>query len=225
MEKLINDKIAEQVIQVFSGMQNPVEILFFEKKNECDYCPDTRQLLEEVAGLSEKIGLQTFDLEEDEQAARQYHVDQAPAFVIVSRTGDQLIDYGIRFLGIPSGHEFTSLINDLVMVSNRETGLSQPTREYLKSLTQPVKLQVFTTPTCPYCPRAVVLAHQMALESEWVEAEMVDAIEFGELADRFDVNGVPQTTINDGAWHVIGAVPEDHLVGEIKQALGVNSEL
>jgi hypothetical protein len=59
----------------------------------------------------------------------------------------------------------------------------------------------------------------MALESPWVQAEMVEAMEFPELSDRHGVSGVPQTTINDGAGNVIGAVPEDHLVEEIRRSL------
>ena len=65
----------------------------------------------------------------------------------------------------------------------------------------------------------MVLAHQMALESPLVEAEMVEALEFPELADRFEVSGVPQTTINSGAGTVVGAVPEDQLVAEIARAI------
>lgn len=64
-----------------------------------------------------------------------------------------------------------------------------------------------------------MLAHQMALESPWVQAEMVEAMEFPELSDRHAVSGVPQTTINDGAGNVIGAVPEDQLVEEIRRVL------
>jgi len=65
----------------------------------------------------------------------------------------------------------------------------------------------------------VVLAHQMALESPWVQAEMVEAIEFPELSNRHRVSGVPQTTINDGAGAVVGAVPEEHLLAEVLRAL------
>ncbi len=64
-----------------------------------------------------------------------------------------------------------------------------------------------------------MLAHQMAMESPMVEAEMVEAMEFPELATRHRVSGVPQTTVNDGAAHVVGAVPEDHLIAEILNAL------
>jgi hypothetical protein len=59
----------------------------------------------------------------------------------------------------------------------------------------------------------------MAMESALVEAEMVEAMEFPELADRHNVNGVPQTTINDGAAHVVGAMPEDALLAEILRAV------
>lgn len=68
----------------------------------------------------------------------------------------------------------------------------------------------------------MVLAHQMALESPLVQAEMVEAIEFPDLSDRHHVSGVPQTTINDGAGTVVGAVPEEHLLAEILRT--VNGE-
>jgi hypothetical protein len=65
-----------------------------------------------------------------------------------------------------------------------------------------------------------VLAHMMAMESPLVEAEMVEAMEFPDLADRFNVSGVPQTTINQGAGTVVGATLEDYLLNEIKRAVG-----
>lgn len=64
-----------------------------------------------------------------------------------------------------------------------------------------------------------MLAHQMALESPMVEAEMVEAMEFPELSNRFHVSGVPQTTINAGAGTVVGAVPEENLLREIQRAV------
>jgi len=59
----------------------------------------------------------------------------------------------------------------------------------------------------------------MALESHFVQSEMVEAMEFPELAEQFHVSGVPQTTINSGLGRVVGAVPEAHLVDEIRNAL------
>jgi len=217
---LVNDDVLEQVREVFKGLTGPVEVLFFgQEKEDCPYCEDALQLVQEVAGLSGLLRVHRYDLGRDTAIARQYKVDKAPGLVIAGRDGEQVLDFGIRFAGIPAGHEFTSLVYSLLLVSNKNSELEQPTRDFLASLKEPVHLQVFVTPTCPYCPRAVVLAHRMALESPLVEAEMVEAMEFPELSRKFNVGGVPQTTINQGAGTVIGAMPEDHLVAEIRRAL------
>lgn len=218
-ERLLNEEITGQVQQAFQQLQEPVEVLFFGQKSNCDYCDDTYQLLREVTDLSNQLNLHKYDLDEHAEEARRFHVDKAPAIVIAGREGDQIRDYGVRFYGIPAGHEFSTLIHDLILVSSRDSGLEPETREWLKGLKKPVHLQVFVTPTCPYCPRAVVLAHQMALESDLVEAEAVEAMEFPDLANQFNVSGVPQTTINLGAGTVVGAVPEEDLLTEIQQAI------
>ena len=219
MPPFLSDDMTRQIKEIFDGLINPVEVLFFGKESDCTYCQESLQLLEEVTGLSDKISVSVYDLDANVAEAQHYKVDKAPGFVIVSKEGDQLIDYGIRYFGIPSGYEFTSLVNDLVMVSSRNSALAGPTRQFLKALTQPVYLQVFTTPTCQYCPRAVVLAHQMALESPLVEAEMIDAAAFFDLANQYEVNGVPHTVINHGAGRLVGAASEEDLVKEIQRVL------
>ena len=85
-------------------------------------------------------------------------------------------------------------------------------------------MQVFVTPTCPYCPQAVILAHQMAMESEFVTGEMVEAMEFADLSNQFNVSGVPHTIINSGSGEVVGAVPESRLMNEIQKALKLEIE-
>lgn len=217
---MLDDTIRKQVNDVFAGLKEPVDIIFFSKKENCQYCSEIDQLLTEVSALSEKISLQKYDIDEAAPLAEQLHVEEAPTFVLAGKNEHSSEDFGIRFVGAPFGHEFTSLINDILLVSGRESGLNEKTKHALKELTQPVKLQVFITPTCPYCPRAVVLAHQMAMESPYVQAEMVEAMEFPELADRYGVSGVPHTTINDGAGTLVGAAPEETLLAEIQKALG-----
>ena len=217
---LLNEDIIGEVSAVFEQLKEPVEVLFFGKKMDCEYCADTLQLIQEVVDLSKKLSLTIVDIEEEPAVAGQYNVDKTPGLVVAGRDGEKILDYGIRHAGIPSGHEFSTLINDIVMVSGRESGLNQQTREFLNGLNEPVLMQVFVTPTCPYCPRAVILAHQMALESPMVEAEMVEATEFPELANRFNVSGVPQTTINNGAGTVVGAVPEENMLAELMRVTG-----
>ena len=82
------------------------------------------------------------------------------------------------------------------------------------ALRDPVHIQVFVTPTCPYCPCAVVLAHKLAMASELVTADMVEATEFPHLANKYHVHGVPRTVVNE-TIHIEGAVPEAALMSEI----------
>jgi glutaredoxin-like protein len=137
------------VRDVFQELQEPVHVLLFvsKDKNKCPYCDDTRQLLEEVVALSDKLQLTVFDLDEEPAVAKNYNVDKAPTLVIAAEGEDGPIDYGVRYAGIPSGHEFSSLIQDLIQVSKRDSGLSQPTRDFLAQLKEPVHLQIFVTPT------------------------------------------------------------------------------
>ncbi len=219
MTKLLNENIENQIREVFTGLKQPVHIIFFGTQENCDYCSDTLQLAGEVAALSDLLSLEQHDLQADTDLAAQYHVDKTPALIIAAKDGETVTDYGVRLLGIPSGHEFTSLIQDILLVSGRDSGLTPAAREFLKTINQPVHLQVFVTPTCPYCPRAVVLAHMMAIENPMVQAEMIEAMEFPALANRHQVSGVPHTVINGGAGNVVGAVPETSLLHAIGQAL------
>jgi alkyl hydroperoxide reductase subunit AhpF len=128
-------------------MQQPVQILFFGQKEKCDYCEDTHQLLEELVAISEKIGLSVYDMEADADVAKNFNVDKTPGIVIAAKSGEQITDFGIRYAGIPSGHEFTSIIQDVMLVSGRDSGLNDQTRSFLKDLKDPIHMQVFVTPT------------------------------------------------------------------------------
>jgi alkyl hydroperoxide reductase subunit AhpF len=148
METLLPDTIITQLREVFEKLDQPVQVLLFVSKDNCPGCEPTQQLLGEVIALSEKLSLSVHDLDEEPDLARLYRVEgKAPAIVMAGRDGDQIIDFGIRYLGIPSGHEFNTLIQDLMLVSGRDSGLSAQTRSYLKGLTKPLHLEVFVTPT------------------------------------------------------------------------------
>lgn len=220
MEKLLDPQITRQIQQVFEGIQEPVHVLLFTSKANCDSCDEARQLLEEVIALNDKLEIRVYDIDQNQDLASRFNVTNAPGIVFAAKDGDDVKNLGIQFSGIPSGHEFNTLINDILIVSRRDSGLDAKTREYLKNLDKPLHLQVFVTPTCPYCPRAVLLAHQMAMENPMmIRAEGVEATEFPDLANRFNVRGVPQTVINAGSGTVVGAVPEQNLLAEIMRAL------
>jgi alkyl hydroperoxide reductase subunit AhpF len=100
-----------------------------------------------VSALSNRIHLSVHDLDQDAELASRHGVDKAPTLVILGQDGEQVTDFGVRFAGIPAGHEFISFVQAIVNVSGRETTLSEETRQFLHELAEPVHLQVFVTPT------------------------------------------------------------------------------
>jgi glutaredoxin-like protein len=217
---LISEKDAEHLRNEFaSHLANPVKLVMFTQSFECQFCAETRQIVEEVAALSDKITAEVYDFVEDKPVAEAYGVDKIPAIAIVRDEDGEERDYGIRFYGIPSGYEFTTVIEDILDVSNGESGLQPKSKEAVAGISEPVHFQVFITPTCPYCPQAVQLAHKFAIESDLIRADMVEAIEFPHLANKYSVYGVPRTVINDKV-HQEGAAPEPLMLAKLLEAVG-----
>lgn len=147
MTNMLDENISAQIREIFANLPNPVHLLFFGRSKNCEYCAETRKLVEEVVALSDKLTMAVHDLDSESEIARQYQVDKTPGIVIAAKDGDMITDLGIRYAGIPSGHEFSSFIQDIILASSRDSGLSADTRTFLQSLKEPLHLQVFITPT------------------------------------------------------------------------------
>lgn len=148
MKQILPDQIVTQVRQVLAAqLLEPVEMVLFTSQEACETCADAQQLLEELAALSDKLYLSVHDIKAEAELARQMNVDKTPGIVLVGRDGEKQIDYGIRLSGVPSGYAFSTLINDLILVSGRDSKLQPLTRSSLQNIKQPVLLQVFSTPT------------------------------------------------------------------------------
>ena len=139
---LIGEKEQEQIKEMLVAMPNPVTAIVFTQEKECQFCAETRQLVEKVATLSDKIKVEVYDFQADKAQVEKYGIDKIPAIAIVGAK-----DYGIRFYGIPSGYEFSAFLEDLIDVSKGTTDLGAKTKKGLAKLTQPLHFQVFTTPT------------------------------------------------------------------------------
>ncbi len=211
--KLLNQKISDDLKKLFNTMNKTVHLKFFTQEMECHFCKETHNLLDEISTLSDKINLEIFDFQKDEEIVKKFNIDKIPALVVMDEK-----DRGIRFFGIPSGYEFSSLISSIMLVSTGKLNLKKSTMEVLDYIKKPIHLQVFVSPTCPYCPPAVILAHQMAYYSEFVTADMVEASEFQHLSIKYQVQGVPRTIINETQF-MEGAAPEEMLLEKIKASL------
>jgi glutaredoxin-like protein len=210
---LLNDEIRQEVAKILVDLPNPVRLLFFAGPEHCDYCEEIKQLTTELTEISERVTLETYDITQDADKVAEFKIDKAPALAIVGQK-----DYGVRFFGFPAGYEFSSLLHAIQAVGRGASELDPQTIAYLSDLSDPIHIQVFVTTSCPYCPRSAAVAYEMALASDKVTADVVEASEFPELADRYAVMGVPLNVINE-RQRVEGAAPPDMILDAIKTAL------
>ena len=210
---MLDDNMKKELAESFKGIKKDVVIKYFTQEMECQFCKETRELLRELEKISARIKLEVYDFVKDKSEAEKYGIDKIPATVVMGDT-----DRGIRFYGIPAGYEFGTLVEAIKMVSTGKVDLSMESKTFLHGLKRDIRLQVFVTPTCPYCAGAVVLAHQMAFYSDRVKADMVEATEFPHLAQKYQVMGVPKTVVNEKAFQE-GAAPEKVIAEKIKSVL------
>jgi len=211
---IIPDKHKEHLKQQFeNSLVDEVRLAVFTQETECMFCKEARELVQEVAAISNKLKVDVYDFVKDANKAEEYGIDKVPAIIVSGRK-----PYGIRFYGVPAGYEFKPFTDDIINASKGTTTLLEATKERLKSIDKPVHIQVFVTPTCPHCPSATGLAHQFAIESDFVKSDMVEVTEFPHLAQKYAVMSVPKIVINETVQFV-GALPEDHFIQHVLLAV------
>lgn len=102
----------------------------------------TRQILKELAGLSDRLTLEEHSATSESELASQYGVARTPMTAVIGAE-----DYGVRYYGMPGGYEFVTLLELVLDVSKGKTPLSAATLEVLEKLPADAHLQVFVTPT------------------------------------------------------------------------------
>ncbi|MEW5802186.1 MAG: thioredoxin family protein [bacterium] len=209
---MLDSKVMAKVRDRFAGLQEKVKLIVFTQEIECEFCQENRKLNEEIASASDKVTFEILDFQKNRIEAERYRINQIPATVVMGEK-----DYGIRFYGIPCGYEFNSLMDSILMVSRRESGLSQESKKRLRDWKKPSRIQVLVTLTCPYCFQAVKTAHQLAFENEFITAEMVDTAEFPHLIGKYQVYGVPKVVINETVQFE-GALPEAAFIDRLLKA-------
>ncbi|NJD52876.1 MAG: glutaredoxin [Candidatus Methanoperedens sp.] len=204
----------KQTIQKkFTGLADDVELIVFSQESECMFCKETRELVLELGTLSKKIKVKVYDFVLNGDEALNYKIKNIPAIAVVGK-----IDYGIRYFGVPAGYELAALIDTIIDVSKGKTSLSDALKTKLAEIKKPVHLQVFVSPTCPYCPKAARTAHQFAIENENIRSDVIEMIEFPYLAQKYSVMSVPHIVINNDTSFT-GAQPPEIFIQQIALAL------
>lgn len=215
---LIDDTVAAQLKPELARLVHPVRLAVFSQALADPESEQVRRLVEELAALDEKLTAESYNFVLDEEKARGLGITRIPAIAILGTDKD----HGIRFYGLPSGYEFGTLVDTILDVSSGDSGLEPATREALAAIENPVHLQVFTTPTCGFCPAAVRLAFRFAMESDKVTADGIEVTGFPDLVQRYHLSSVPKTVVGDSS-EFVGAQPEPFLLDHVQKASSLRS--
>lgn len=179
----------EEVKKILSPIEREVKILFF-RSNEpsCMYCNLIEELLSDINKANNKVTFEVYDT--SSKVAQKYGVKHGPTILFYDRPN-------MVYMGIPSGHEFPAFLGDLVLLGTNKLEFKPDPHliGHLKEIDEAIDILVFVTPECPYCPYAVKAAHRVAFLNPHVKGIMVEAREYSEMADSFNVMGVPKNVI------------------------------
>jgi thioredoxin len=210
-ERLIDERPRKELKEKFQReLQNEVSLSVFVGPDNKEYCDFTVQLCEELSELDSRIKPTVYQNSDGE--AIRLGITRTPTVLVGWDQG-----YKVKYTGAPAGQEAGGFIETVSLISRRDSGLQEDSKAKLQNIDRDVSIQVYVTPACPHCPRAVLLAHQIAIESKGrVESECVEAAENMDLARQFNVSSVPQQVINGDMDSIsIGVQPEAKFIDDV----------
>jgi alkyl hydroperoxide reductase subunit AhpF len=140
---LLTDDVVSQLKEELQSLQEPVTLAVAFQALQDPESENVKRLLEEVAALDPKLSVEPVNFVLDQDRVRALGFTRTPAIAVLGKDKD----HGIRFYGMPSGYEFGTLIDAILLVSRGDSGLGEETKAALKEIARPVHVQVFSTPT------------------------------------------------------------------------------
>lgn len=181
---------------------------------ECASCRPVQDLLEEVAGLSPKVTLETIDYYTNQSESSQSGITRIPAFTI-GRNGLSRV----RYFGMPADLLLGILISAAIGASGKRSPFKLDTRRQLRRVKEDVHIQVFVARDGRFCGETASLAYAMARESPKVSADVVEIGSFPDIPGLYNIRGVPKTVIN-GRVQFTGAMTEEVFLKQVLRAVG-----
>jgi glutaredoxin-like protein len=201
---MLSERDKKEIEKILSEMKEKVTVMFFRyKENRFE------SILNELPKINSKVIVEKYFSSSEE--SKKFGLEFFPSIVFKEKQN-------VRFIGLPLGYEFSVFLQDIVSISNNRIDLSLDAAKKISKIDKKVNIKVFVTPTCPYCPGAVYIAHQFALLNNNIVSEMIESTEFPELAEKYDVYAVPKIVINDKV-EFEGAVPDNFFANKVLEAL------
>ena len=209
--QLKSDLVGSVTLLVLKRPVSPILLPGQEPNSDADEMYDAEQIVRKLAALSPQIIADIRNVQEETGLAESLDVEELP-MLSVSTQGENRV----RFIGVPTGNLFEGLLEAVRRASTGENEMPVDLLRDLGRITGDVHLRVFVTPTCPACRPAIKSAHCMALASQSIRADVIDATAFLDLGRRFEIHSVPTIVLNDRLS--VGRISDDKLLEVVLHA-------
>jgi alkyl hydroperoxide reductase subunit AhpF len=191
--------------------QRPLSIMVAGRE-ECRFCTETRQTLEELRSLSPKIGLRVHELSDSASIAARLDVDRVPATIFRGQ-----LNRSLRFDGFPGAALFPPFVDAVVAASRGSTDLDRGLKKSIQRIRDDVQIRLFVSPISPFCPPMLSLVFALGLENQHLQIAVIEVDEFPRMAQALRLQAVPTTIIGPHA-RLVGAVNPETFLEQLSRA-------
>lgn len=208
---LLNDDLRTQLKDIFSKVTKKVNIVTFIDEN-IEKTLELRDLVLDLGALCENIKVDVYKKGENPEVESKVNLERLPMIALLNDKGEYT---GVKFSGVPGGHELNSLILAIYNLGGPGQGIEERTLSDIKSINKKTNIKVAVSLSCHLCPDVVTACHRMAIENENIETEMINVGEFEDFKSKYKIMSVPCIIVNDEKVH-FGVKKIDEIVELIK---------
>jgi len=208
----LKEEIASQLREVFQKMEKNVTLVTIVDES-VKKSLELKEVLEEISELGDKLKLEVYKRGENPEIEEKINADKYPVVAFLDSEGRYR---GVKFHGIPGGHELNSFVMSIYNLAGPGQGITSEILEKIKEIDKKVNIKVGVSLTCHHCPDAVIAAQRLAIENENIEAEMIDVLQFADIRSKYNIMSVPAIIINDSEVS-FGAKKIEEIIEMIKR--------
>lgn len=202
---LLNDALRSQLQGVLARFENNISLVsIVDESNKKSI--ELRDLVLDIADLSDKVTALIYKKGENPEMENKIHADKFPIVALLNKDGEYS---GVKFHGVPGGHELNSFILAMYNLSGPGQQISEDILKDIKSIDKKLNIKVGVSLSCHVCPDVVVASQRIAIENSNIETEMLDLSNFPELKDKHKIMSVPAIIVNDSKVYFGGKKLEE----------------
>ena len=209
--KLLNDGLRSQLKGVLARLEKEVTLVSIVDESNSKSI-ELRDLVLDIADLDERVCVEIYNKGENREIENKINADKYPVVALLNNEKEYS---GVKFHGVPGGHELNSFILAIYNLGSAGQQISEETLNNIKAIDKKMNINVCVSLSCHLCPDVVVASQRIAIENKNVEAEMIDISGFKEIKDKFKVMSVPAIIINNEKIY-FGAKKIDDIINIIK---------